>query len=846
VTGWGDILEGADPLRRYDWRAVKLELPLEWVLARRGIAMEPSGERLIGFCPFHDDGDSPSFAVFSEPGDERPFLRVGCWSCGDFQTGDVFDLLQRFHQVPRRQALQVAGQLLQEFRQDSSWVPRAGTAPAREKADPADLLSHAREANEMAQGPLRVAVDRLVHEKTMRDPGWARVTAEYLIGEWGVGAESEHVVTVPHLSRRPDTGEVQCLGYKTRTAQSPLISRAGSDLSQLYGAWRVRGHEAVVLLEGESDCWTTWLEVGEWADVLGLPSGASARIKDAWGEAFRGKDVVLAFDGDLAGRRAARKWWLALRNVARSVRVSVLPDDHDMSSVASRSAVVAGAVEVPPSDSAIDVLEGRYARFPAGEGAPVVVSNWTFDPSRELTFPDGSAGWEGRVRGGSTVLTTRDLDSEASLRKWTSRHNGNWKGTTRDAQDIQGTFQSAGPFLARGRATTVVGWHDGHFVLPNGYIGPDYWRWVPPPAAVPLDGLRVEQGPWDPSAIELMLRINRRNVVDPILAWLAAAPVRVEFGVFPFLAVTGSSGTGKTSMVEALLDAFGWRIHTTLTGTTPHAVQAFAGATNGVPVWFDEYRTAARPDSKQALDQVLRDAYDMTASFKGGGSADNRIALTAMPTTAPIVVTGEDAFSETSHFERMVLVKLDRRDRSEGALRALLRAETAGLGMAYLTWLVARFRDGSLPSLEIDRTAGRVAANAQILGVGWQLLNQFYGEATGGDLGAPDFSKYRTDIDVATSSDPITEAMVWGQNVMPYGSTNPVVYAAGDDVIVRVEALVAEVQRARIHVLPGGVNAVVDYLANNWQAGVTSIPGQGRVYVLPGMAGRLALATAGQ
>ena len=69
MTGtWGDLLEGADPLRQYDWNAVKLELPLEWVLARRGVVMEPSSDgRMVGFCPFHDDGNSPSFAIFSEP-----------------------------------------------------------------------------------------------------------------------------------------------------------------------------------------------------------------------------------------------------------------------------------------------------------------------------------------------------------------------------------------------------------------------------------------------------------------------------------------------------------------------------------------------------------------------------------------------------------------------------------------------------------------------------------------------------------------------------------------------------------------------------------------------------------
>lgn len=862
MTDWGTVFENAAPRQSVDIATLKRQLPLEWVVLHSGIVLEPDGAgRMIGFCPFHEDTGA-SFAVFQLDGDEIPMSRCGCWSC-DFHTGDVFDFLGRLHQVPTPQAVQLGGRLLSEFMQDTSWTQREVVNVVWPKANPDGLIAIARQAEIFArQDP--TAILRLIDERAnnRQEPGWQGITAQFLIDFWKVGVEDDWEIVVPHLSW-DDLGAAVCLGLKTRTARSPLIARGGSDLSRLYGEFQLQGHQRVLVTEGESDAWcASYALQGHGVDVLSLPAGAGGQVKERWLDLLTGKDVTLAFDGDRAGRVAGFRWWNALyrrqglgpKDGPAKVNVASLPDGKDLSSVSDLVTLVMSAGPVPPPGGNInrDPIRNVYTRTVPGkseeaEDTVTVIANWGMEPLRELDLDDhGTKGWEGMVNGKDVLLRSSDLESQSAITRWAASVGGNWTGMAKDAQNLQGQLQTQGPFLARGRACSVLGWHDRNFVLPEGYIGPDYWRYLPPPASIAeaMVNLRIQPGNWNPLALQLMRAMNRSNVTDPILAWLFAAPLRSHFPVFPFLAVTGVSGNGKTAMMEAMLDAFGWKIMTTLTNSTPHAVQSFAGATNGIPVWFDEYRAAAREDSKTQLDQVLRDAYNGSPSFKGGGSGENRLSMTAMPTGAPIIVTGEDAFQETSHFERMVLVKLDKRDRSPEAYKALKQVETTGMGHAYLQWLVDTFNNDQLPSLAVRQENGRVDVNKQILNIGWELLRAFYGAATGEEFGAPDFSKYEADLTIELATDPFTSAMVWALYEPPGYGQGPVVWFDGADVLVRTEELVSSVKRKGVFVLPGGIRAYENYLEVDWNGRVDLHPSYGRVFRLSGMALRLHNVTA--
>lgn len=69
----GTLIDTAEIRRRYS---------LVDVAARHGIALRPSGGRLVGRCPFHDDHD-PSLTLYvADPADEH-FHCFGCWAHGD-------------------------------------------------------------------------------------------------------------------------------------------------------------------------------------------------------------------------------------------------------------------------------------------------------------------------------------------------------------------------------------------------------------------------------------------------------------------------------------------------------------------------------------------------------------------------------------------------------------------------------------------------------------------------------------------------------------------------------------------------------------------------------------------
>ena len=298
---WADLAAGA-PIR-YDKDAIKTGLPLEWVLGRAGVSLEPDQTgRLIGLCPFHQD-NNPSFAVFGEQMDV-----AGCWTCG-FRQGDVFDVIMRLSSVRFSEALNIASRLLDEFRAlpSGSWRPMAGAVAPKPKADPADLTAQAYSAWENAAQD-QSALRRLIHEKQQTCPGWAPITAEFLRTRWYVGVNDDWTVVVPHLHLEDDGQSPRVYGLKTRTARSHLYAKAGSDLSALYGEWRDRGLDKVALCEGESDAWCAdaRLDTMIW-DVLALPSGAHALPKPEWIDRLANRDVVLCFDGDQAGREATRR-----------------------------------------------------------------------------------------------------------------------------------------------------------------------------------------------------------------------------------------------------------------------------------------------------------------------------------------------------------------------------------------------------------------------------------------------------------------------------------------------------------------------------------------------------------
>lgn len=308
VLALGELAKEAQV--HHDPAEVKAEVDLALVVLDSGVDLEPSGERLVGFCPFHPDMRTPNFAVWRWPDGA---WACGCHACTPFpggrNVGDLFDYLQAINGLSFHQAVSKAAEYLGA---DSEGLP----VPEVRSSPPPDLQRMLRQASKRHGGLL---------EDLLRDRG-VHVPADWLRGEWDV-ADGSGDVLVPHFD---EIGNVTAI--KRRQQEDGWEKRCvpGSSLSHLYGEWRDMDQDWVYLCEGESDTWTvSYIFDGQPVDVLGLPSGAAATPRSDWLDLLADRFVVLLFDADRAGRDAIERWSAALADVGATVFVAELPDGLD-------------------------------------------------------------------------------------------------------------------------------------------------------------------------------------------------------------------------------------------------------------------------------------------------------------------------------------------------------------------------------------------------------------------------------------------------------------------------------------------------------------------------------------
>jgi len=83
--------ETARVMARINTDALKRDYPVEEIVERYGIDLDPTGRSLVGRCPFHDDGGRPNLYVY--PSTESWY----CYRCS--LGGDVISFVERFERV---------------------------------------------------------------------------------------------------------------------------------------------------------------------------------------------------------------------------------------------------------------------------------------------------------------------------------------------------------------------------------------------------------------------------------------------------------------------------------------------------------------------------------------------------------------------------------------------------------------------------------------------------------------------------------------------------------------------------------------------------------------------------
>ena len=768
---------------------IKAALPVTWVLHLNGEKpAQAKASDVLYTVPWRLDS-SPSLACYPSAVGSSFLDRWRDLARRD--GGDVLDLIQRLYSVDFPEALERSRQMLSDF-QDSDWEPPEPAAPKQD----IDITAWG-ERYHQAESNLETVQDWL----SDRDDQVSGLSAEWLFESFGV-KWYDGALQVPYIDKDglPWPG-------KRRPPGSKMLSLSGTSFTFLYGEHLLKPGP-VILCEGETDVWTAAQRMPR-LSALGLPTGAGSspeRFADRY--LWTGRRVLIAFDNDEAGRSAAQRWgdWLLAQDAM--VEILHLPSDKDLSEVADPSGLPSRPYQAPIPGLVASPKGYLSERTKAKD----LVSDFVVTPLRVMRSPMGGASYEVSVGASPEPqnLLERDLSSAKHLSAWAHSRDRNWFGNERDLSTLRSILRSEASFVPQEEASDVVGLYLDHIVWPKGCFGEREIRYIPQGANVNID-IRIGDPAETASAarlLSLLLAFDDPEIVHPILAWSAVAPLRSRFDRFPILNISGASGSGKTTAAETLIPALtGSHSFQTLTSTTPHAVESVISTSNGFPVMFDEYRSGARPESLTRLEQIARDAYNKIPSRKGGG--ENWETIKEIRTEAPIVVIGEQSVVETSHVERMILVRVQRRDRSPENLSALEEIKTlisaeSDLAAVYLHWLVQSRQPHRIP----DPPAERIDYNLRILEYGWRLLSRF-AQSIGQSLPEPSLAHVEEQAREAMTHNPLLEALQWAAGDAQAALN---VWAQEQWVNVNVSGFLADVKRAGVFTLPGYTTTTIHKL----------------------------------
>ena len=714
-----------------DLATLKQHLRIPFVMAEYGYDPSAADSRSLSYnSPFRDD-DNPSFDVFyhtiagRDEAEERWGDRAEAGPTGQGTQGDVVDLVQRFEGSTRVASISKARELLQ-LQIETEWDGPTITQTAKRSLNMGDVEMLMEIGRPLEASPLTWSATQ------SQRPGLseARLPRDRVF----LHPEHDTIVFILHDER----GEVR--GARFRGDDGSKWAMAGS-ANILLRLDEPDHNKPVFLCEGETDTWAAWSVLGADYEVLGVP-GVGNPPSTLGGEYLRGRTVYVAFDPDDAGTGARDQWAAYLAGIGADVRVVVLPTGKDLATLYPSEILELPNRfrHVPPAPEGFARQGTQFGTSSVGKQGDVTFSeksNWAFIPTSILIGESGERSYSGRLLPHNivTTLPAAALTSAASLRSWGAPHQCRWFGSDPMVQQLAALLDNEAALLPEGKVTDQVGLYEGCFVWDGGSLGAGDVHYVEGEASPGYNSgsIFLEDTPVDAIAVfEALYYSQHAGATSPFLAWMGAAPVRTTLDRFPILSVSGMSGSGKTTLSDEFTRAFSSsNISTNLTSTTAYGVEVMLDTTNGFPLRFDEYRPGARDDAKSRLDQLLRDAYTMQESRKGG-SESNRSKLRRIRTAAPIIVSGEDDFTETSHTDRMVLIRLDGSER--GDLSPLQYLDVRGFGHAYLSSLLESetsvdeppsMASPSLPPSGIDDLRPRQEENLRVLKYGWRLLENF-------------------------------------------------------------------------------------------------------------------------
>lgn len=188
-----------------------------------------------------------------------------------------------------------------------------------------------------------------------------------------------------------------------------------------------------------------------------------------------------------------------------------------------------------------------------------------------------------------------------------------------------------------------------------------------------LDAKELEGTDAEREWLRLMLKINSRKVIGPMLAWFAACFLRRllhdAFKGFPLLHPVGQAGSGKTQTTTLFARMFYNEAEPVVMSagisSTNFSIKCAVVASSSIPLILDEYKPAEmQPGRHGFLMTTLRQLYNGTGVSSGGvsdGSAAGSYKdVTYIPAFTPVAYIAEAMEGQTAMCERSVVVNFSK------------------------------------------------------------------------------------------------------------------------------------------------------------------------------------------
>ncbi len=307
--------------------------------------LKPSGHRLVGLCPLHQERTS-SFTVYPDS------QRWKCYGCG--ASGDAFALLQEREGLSFREAVEELGR--------RAGIDTEGifSGPSTRAPQPSEALQAVARA---CQAHLRSPAGARARSY-LEDRGLGEIAATFGVGlhpgnpgalaGWvrreGLDLAALDATGILRGDREPFLGRLmfpiadargRIVGFGGRAmtqARAKYInspeSPAFQKRRQLYGLHQAKraGARRIVVVEGYTDVLAC-----HGAGLTGAVAALGTSITADHGQAlarWASDGVVLLLDGDKAGRAAAERAYAELAPVGLDLRIGLLPEGVDPADLA--------------------------------------------------------------------------------------------------------------------------------------------------------------------------------------------------------------------------------------------------------------------------------------------------------------------------------------------------------------------------------------------------------------------------------------------------------------------------------------------------------------------------------